>query len=93
MVHLDSSRNFTCQSSYNEAFALLQQNSDCNANETTAETTDCPHFCNYFPEYIPYIYGALSLVSAACCCGVFVTYFFSPRFKQTGTSSKVFLYR
>ena len=82
-----------------EEMAVMNRSSiSCfrNYNNTVNETceggaSDC--FCSEFEKYIPSVYLSFSAVSAVCCCGVFITYFCFPKFKQTGTSSKVFLYR
>ena len=56
-------------------------------------TLSCAQFCDKFGTVLPYVYFSVSLLSALCCLGVFVTYFSFPRLRRSGYSSKVFLYR
>lgn len=66
---------------------------DCiNRIESTNET-QCAQFCETFPRVLPATYVGISCLSALCCLGVFATYFSFPRLRQSGYSSKVFLYR
>lgn len=53
----------------------------------------CAQFCDEFPRVLPWVYFGISCLSLICCLGVFVTYFSFPRLRQSGYSSKVFLYR
>ena len=61
--------------------------------QTPENEPQCAQFCEDFQRLLPRVYAAISCVSLICCLGVFVTYFSFPRLRQSGYSSKVFLYR
>ena len=61
--------------------------------ENAPHEPQCAQFCDDFPRVLPWIYLGISCLSLICCLGVFVTYFSFPRLRQSGYSSKVFLYR
>ena len=65
----------------------------CSRNANQPEALRCSQFCDKFESVLPPIYGSISGLSALCCVGVFLTYFSLPRLRQSGYSSKVFLYR
>ena len=61
--------------------------------ETEQNEPQCAQFCEEFSQVLPSVYFAISFLSLLCCLGVFATYFSFPRLRQSGYSSKVFLYR
>ena len=85
----------------NETNGTLNQPPSCVDGYSTAVnissccsmvSSNCSQFCREFSA-LPYIYQGVSVVSAVCCCLVFLTYWCLPRLRQTGYSSKVFLNR
>ena len=101
LLELEKDNNYTikdqtffyqsCVSDYKTAAEVV--NNCTILKNTSGDSDQCVQFCNRFPEYIPNIYLGVSCLSAFCCMWVFVTYFALPRLRQSGYSSKVFLYR
>ena len=80
-----------CVVSDEEVINIARNCRHCFTNSN--KTLSCAQFCDKFEAILPPIYLSVSLLSAICCLGVFVTYFTFPRLQRSGYSSKVFLYR
>ena len=73
---------------------VIERVADCVVRiETLENEPQCAQFCYEFSTVLPPIYVAISCLSLVCCLGVFATYFSFPRLRQSGYSSRVFLYR
>ena len=91
---LDGKRYFyhTCTWSID---CVVNLTSDCLNRTVSASSSEiqCAPFCVTFRDALPAIYGVVSCLSLLSCLGVFTTYYVFPRLRQSGYSSKVFLFR
>ena len=80
-----------CVLSSNQSYNNIKSCHSC--ERLTNRSVRCAQFCERFGQVLPPVYASISSLSALCCLGVVLTYIIFPRLRQTGYSSKVFLYR